>query len=144
MIPPLAFESLRFFESVKKVPPEMAQRRYGTGFGQRTTRYINFDLTMRNGLYRQRNEKYLLNVRYYNPDGSLLAQEPEDIFITSDSGLVIYQYGRGWAEPGHWSLGTYDVVILIDEFPFAGGAFAIVESGSPGTSVGALDVRRRW
>jgi hypothetical protein len=80
---------------------------------------------MRNGLYRQRNEKYLLNVRYYSPDGSLLAQEQENIFITSDSGLVIYQYGRGWAEPGQWSLGTYDVVILIDEVPFAAGAFII-------------------
>ena len=33
--------------------------------------------------------------------------------------------GTGWAEPGHWKLGTYRVVILIDGIKFAEGSFTI-------------------
>jgi hypothetical protein len=82
-------------------------------------------LTMRNGLYRQRNEIYPLNVRYYNPDGSLLWEGQHDRFIKSDNERPSHQLGRGWEEPGWWKVGTYRVEILIDGVKFAEGSFTI-------------------
>ena len=54
-------ESLRFFESVGSIP-QKEQRKYSTGFPQRTACYINFEIAIRNRLYRQRSEIYICAV----------------------------------------------------------------------------------
>jgi hypothetical protein len=123
-MPSLELESLRFFES-GQVMPEKEQRRYSTGFPQRTACYISFELTMRNRLYRQRSEIYSLKMRYFNPDGSILWERQEDRLIKSDNERPSYAMGYGWVQPGRWKVGTYRVEILIDGVKFAEGSFTI-------------------
>jgi hypothetical protein len=113
--PLLEFESLRFFESEGAIP-QKEQRRYSTGFPQRTACYINLELAMRNRLYRQRSEIYAFKPRYYKPDGSLMWEGPEDTFIKFDNERQSYATGSGWAQPGSWNSHSAPCSALLPPF----------------------------
>jgi len=129
----LDLESLRFFESGKLATGE---RQYSTSFPQRTTCFVNFEITMRNRLHRQKSEMRAktcnLKFDFFKPDGGLMWGNQRGFCIVFDKDRHVYAEGCGWREPGWWTPGTYRVVILIDEVKFTEGSFTI--TGSKGRS----------
>jgi hypothetical protein len=117
----LEFESLRFFESGKGLLPS-EQRKFRTYFPHQRTRFINFDLILKN-LHREDDQTYKLIARYYNSQGTHLQDVPKDLVIKSESGW--HEQCGGWNGAGHWNPDTYRVVILIDGTEFAEGSFVI-------------------
>jgi hypothetical protein len=124
--PALQLESLEFYESDKD--DRQKEMLYRLRFPHETTCFVYYKLTVRNRLYKQRDQTYELVDRYYNPDGSLLAADPPyNWVITSDTEQTWLTGGRGWDEPGHWEPGDYRVEILIDGVIFAKGSFKILK-----------------
>jgi hypothetical protein len=126
---PLAFESLRFYESGTAIG-EHKERQYSTQFPKHSARYIKFELGVKN-LQSMTDQTHQLMYRYINPDGSLLGETQSAWLVKSTSAMPSYSWGWGWEEPGHWQPGTYRVAILIDGVEFAEGSFTITGSVEP-------------
>jgi hypothetical protein len=82
---------------------------------------------MRNRLYRQRDKRYLVKIRYAKSDGSHLMNHQEETVVHSDNEWSSYKWGMGAVKPGFWTPGAYRVVIFIDGVEFADGSFVIEE-----------------
>jgi hypothetical protein len=94
---------------------------------------VNFELNVRNQLYRQRDQTRHMWVRLYTPNGGLLWEDQYDWIIEADCEHTWNSWVWGNAKPGrHWTCGIYSVVILIDGGKFAEGSFTI--TGSKGRS----------
>lgn len=121
--PDLKFVSLKFFESGIDTP-QKELRFYNMWFPKEKTRYIHYELTVRNQLYKERDQKLQVIVRYYNPDGSHRATNlPYDWIIKSETEETWLTGGRGSDKPGTWDHGDYRMVIFINGMEFAEGSF---------------------
>ncbi len=125
-IPELEFESLQFFESGYDVP-EVSELNYTTRFPKSKTRYIYFMVNVKNLLWNKESQIPMIIGRYYNPDGSFLADVDALVDIPADWEYADVWQGWGWDEPGNWSDGTYRVEILFGNKKVAEKQFFIYD-----------------
>jgi len=126
----LQFQSVKFFESDRTMPP---QRQYGTDFPKSTTRYVNFLVEAKNLLYKNRVHKPLVFGKYYNPDGSLRGEAKVNVDIQPDWENAELWNAWGWENPGKWPVGTYRVEIWFGSAKVGEGTFRIYDD-RPATS----------
>lgn len=116
---------LRFFESGRGLP-KLENRRYADWFFKRSARFINWELNI---AYPKATttKKFQAKIKYLRPDGGLFSES------TYKSGVIkvgwknsFHASGKGWDKPGRWPLGTYRVLIYIDNRKVAEGSFRIV------------------
>ena len=110
-IPEVGFEFLKFFES-GQVIPEGAGFNYTTRFPKSKTRYVNYLVGVKNLLWNVENQRPLIIGRYFDPEGSLLAEVEASVDIPSAWENADIFHGWGWDEPGNWAEGTYRLEIL--------------------------------
>lgn len=115
--------SLKFFES-GNTPPPKGQRSYATSFPKPFTRYVNWELGLEHPAPGDK-KTFRIDFKYIQPDGSIFAESFFDTSIRSDWQESWHSLGRGWAGPGRWTPGTYDVEIMVDGKIIATGKFDI-------------------
>lgn len=120
------FQVLKFYESGPDTP-EVSQRRYSEHFKKSSSRYINFEVNLKNMLWKVREHKHKITGKYYRPDGSLFGATEYQAVVKPDWQNSWHTKGWGWTEPGHWKNGTYRVEILIDGKKVTEGHFTIYE-----------------
>jgi hypothetical protein len=75
--------------------------------------------------YSKYDRLYKLTYRYYEPDGSLLAEWSRDWVIRTNTWEPQFTSWWGWYDPGHWTPGKYEVQILIDGIEVGNDWFVI-------------------
>jgi hypothetical protein len=120
------FDEINFLEAGSKLP-ERDQYRYSTHFKKYNARYIYCEIVVRNNLYEIRSQSHEIVFEYYNPDGSLRGKIEADYNIKAEWKTSWISRGWGWDEPGNWPVGTYDVVVYIDNKYLTEGVFTIYE-----------------
>ena len=103
---------------------EYDQRVYDTRFDHKTARFINWELS----LEREREGTYVaftIKAIYYNPDGSVFAEQTFDTYFDTSWKSSHHSMGYGWEEPGNYPLGTYLVEIYIADQMVISDSFTI-------------------
>jgi hypothetical protein len=104
--------AIKFFESgVDAVSLEA--RVYTKYFSAQTARYINWEVTIYHGCPPSQREPFIIEVTYFNPDGTVDAQYSSNTYV--DTGWVssIHTDAWGWDEPGSWEVGRYKVSLRV-------------------------------
>ena len=114
---------LKFYEGAVTTKEDLYPSDYKIRFPEEATSSVNIELCLNNLFFRDRDQKFQLLVRYYNPDGSLAWEDHHDEVLPSGDEYFYETTGRF---EGKWALGTYRVEILIDGVPFTEGSFIIV------------------
>lgn len=122
--PAVAVQNLRFFETGQAVPT-VSQRQYAVQFPQRTTRFVRFEVEMRNLRRGDKAHQPQVLARYYAPDGRVLGQAEGTAVLQPAWETVQYSHGLGWATAGYWGRGTYRVELVLDGQAVAHGRFTI-------------------
>jgi hypothetical protein len=115
--------SLRFHEGDIR---EYTDEYRTTRFPQETTRYVNFELSLNNLFYQERDQEFHRLVRYYHPDGSLLWEGHRDVVLPSGDKDFYESTGWGWKESGNWTQGIYQVEIFIDGVKIVESPFSVI------------------
>ena len=116
-------EFLAFYEAGPDGVPRES-RLYGPSFPQQYTRYIMFDMHVIIERW-EPTRLYELVVRYYRADGRLLQERRRDFVWPSKFRGYWLTHGCGWASPGQWELGEYEVQFLLDGVEIAKSGFTI-------------------
>ena len=115
---------LVFYESARDQPP-MGDRVYRTEFGQSQVRYICWELRMEHP-NPGRKVSFRIEAKYYNPNGTLLAEHYIDSYFDTGWSNSNHSSGYGFDKPGNWVPGTYRVDIYIAGDMVASGTFEVV------------------
>lgn len=107
--PAVRLKDFRLFES-DLTPPPYGERRYQTIFDQRSTRFINWEVTL---IFNPPQPKRDLPFKavLYGPGNRVLGQQRGRIRPVGSR--VWHSWGWGSRESGHWSPGEYRVEIEI-------------------------------
>ena len=110
-IPGASVEELKFFESGYGAP-KLGERVYATRFDHKTTRFLNWELNLQ---CPKTTARYPLsiNAMWYNPDGSLMHDQKMETAAEAGWTEPVFNFGRGWADPGNWKEGTYRVDLYV-------------------------------
>ena len=118
--PPLAIESVNFFESPGGPMPR-ASRTYQTHFRKDLARYIEFELhVVKKG--KKDLSQLPIQAIWHWADGT---DREDTVELKNDSEYV--SFGRGFVTPGHWEAGDYSVDYLLFGKRIASGKFSVVE-----------------
>ncbi|MEK7448538.1 MAG: hypothetical protein AAB019_03535 [Planctomycetota bacterium] len=127
----IEFKSLKFFESDHANIIPRDQRKYDTTFSQRNTRYVYYEVGLKNLLSNVRKNNVLIIAKYYKPDGSLMGSPELKYEIPADWEGTDLWHGYGWKEAGHWESGLYRVELWVNNAKFGEGRFTIGGNKSP-------------
>jgi hypothetical protein len=122
----VVFQSVRLFESGYTVTPQ-DERIYSTHFSIEETRYIYYELYVKNKLYNVRDNTVTMSAKIYNPDGTLFGENVGDHTIQPEWETAYLWNGYGWSEEGNWSPGTYRIVIYFDNRKVTEALFSIYD-----------------
>jgi len=116
-------KDFRLFESGFHSPP-WGQRRYRTTFDQRTTRFINWEITVT--LEPAPESRYLpYTAVFYGPDNRVMARQRGQFPVYPGSDWARHSWGVGSRESGRWSPGVYRVEIAIGQSFTASCSFKV-------------------
>jgi len=122
-IPGARVTEVKFFESGYDAPV-LGQRTYQQSFNHRTARYISWELNITcPAIASQVN--FDIDATFYNPDGSIFAQQT--LHASAQTGWTgpVFNLGRGWKEPGNWKRGNYRVVLSVNGSQVASNSFQV-------------------
>lgn len=120
----VVFQELTFYEEGGNVDTT-PDPTYVTDFPQSSTRYIYFNVTIRNLLYGVRSHTPDILGKFYKSDGTYLGESSAGVLLGSEFDIAYLSNGWGWEEPGYWDPGTYRVDVLIDGAKIAEKQFSI-------------------
>lgn len=103
------------------------ERDYRTEFPKSTTRYINWELALRNHAVNVQDHTYTITWKYYLPGGVYEGEGTAERSIGKDFSLPDLSEGRGWSSPGNWAIGTHRIEIYVNGTFFAEREFTIVD-----------------
>ncbi|MCI0400472.1 MAG: hypothetical protein L0Z68_04110 [Gammaproteobacteria bacterium] len=124
----LEIQKLRFFESGDSAP-EVSERKYTSRFSKKATRFIWWEVQVKNLLKGHQDHRHTMIVQYYNPDtipkdsGNIKC----DLVFEPDKETVCEAGGWGWSDPGHWPVGVYCVAIFLDSEKIIEVKFTVTE-----------------
>ncbi|MEW6670286.1 MAG: hypothetical protein AB1427_01200 [Thermodesulfobacteriota bacterium] len=106
------FKGIKFFES-GFTAPEIANRVFNFQFSKNTTRYVFYQVSLENKLWKIRDNPVKVQARYYYPDGRLMGEPVLEYTVPSDWDIAELHHGWGWNDPGNWPQGKYRVELFI-------------------------------
>lgn len=126
------FQELTFYEDDGDVDvtPDPT---YITDFPQSSSRYIYFNVTIRNLLYGVRSHTPDILGKYYKSDGTYLGESSAGVLLGPEFDVAYLSNGWGWDESGYWDPGTYRVDVLIDGAKVAEKKFSIYADSAVST-----------
>lgn len=104
---------LQFYESGFK-PASKNQRRYVSLLPRSSTRYVYWEMTVRNHLYNVRDHTHTVVARWYRSNGTRIGQTTQTFRVQSRWYNAWASHGWGFRQPGRWRPGKYRVDILVD------------------------------
>ncbi|MFQ6069998.1 MAG: hypothetical protein ACE5LC_05665 [Candidatus Aminicenantales bacterium] len=118
--------SIRFFEG-GYASPRQEERVYASFFPQGATRYVNYEIYIKNPYYQIKDYTYRIKAKYLKPDDTMMG-EPEFVYtVPSDWDYGYLWQGFGWREPGNWETGTYVVEVFVEGKSIALSQFTIYD-----------------
>jgi hypothetical protein len=109
----VVFQCIKLFESGYETIPQ-SERVYSTHFAKEDTRYVDYEIEFKNNLYNVRDNTVTVKAFFYKPDGSLFGDPTDDYSIPSNWETAYIWKGWGWKDEGNWEIGTYRLVIYLD------------------------------
>lgn len=106
------FESLKFFEDNGDFT-NIEERVYAIRFSNQSARYINWELTLKSSCLAPQKENFMIEVTYYNPDGTIDGQYSVNSYFEEGWDWVTHANGWGNAEPGNWVVGRYKITLRV-------------------------------
>ncbi len=125
----LEFEFIKFYEGIDgaQAPEASEESKFATKFSKKTTRFVHSLVGAKNLLYNVKDQKIMVVLKYYNPDGSLLGTVKITPTIKSDWENTDVWGGEGHDRPGKWEKGTYRVEVFFDDRKVSESKFEITE-----------------
>lgn len=120
----IEFDSLKFFETGYE-PAPMEQRVYDTRFDHSKSRYIFYEVLVKNLLYNIRGQNATVRAKYYLPTGELMGEMENNQYISPEWEYFYFWHGWGFEEAGHWPAGTYRVELFFGDRKATEGRFVI-------------------
>jgi hypothetical protein len=127
-VPGMRVAEVRFFEGPQDRTPAKPERVYLNSFDRGTTRMIFWELHL---VYPHPSQRldFKIDAVWYRPDGSEMARQTRDAHVMPEWTGSDHTFGRGWADAGHFTPGTYRVDFSVQNVPIASGNFHIVGGG---------------
>ena len=122
----ISFQEIRFFESGVDAPP-LSDRVYTTYFTTSESRYIYYELHVKNNLYNIRSNQVSIIAKYYKPDGTLMGEPVLNYTIPPEWDVAYLWHGWGWNNAGNWTPGTYRIVIYMDNVKITEALFSVYD-----------------
>jgi hypothetical protein len=126
----IQFQKMQFFEDGPQ-PKPLEQRTYSTVFSKSQTRFVYYQVSVKNLLYKNKANPVKILAKYYQPDGSLWAQPELNYTVPVDWNETELWHGWGWKEAGNWTLGTYRVELWMGGSKFGESSFVIGSQSTP-------------
>lgn len=104
---------LHFYESGFH-PAAKAQRRYVSILPKSSTRFVYWEMTVRNKLYNVRDQSHTVVALWYRPDGTRFGRTRQTFNIRAGWASAWVSHGWGYRTPGRWKPGKYRVDIVVD------------------------------
>jgi hypothetical protein len=123
-VPGVKIAGLQFYEGPHDLTLEQAQRVYRFSFDRFTTRsvYWELDLTFPSPI---RRIDFQLDAFWYKSDGSEMTRQTIPAHVEMGWHSSWHSLGYGYAEPGHWTPGTYRVDLYCKNTRIASETFQI-------------------
>lgn len=123
----IEYLSLLFYERGEEDLPR-PQRRYQTYFPKSGTRYVYYELFVKNLLWQKRDNRVTIRDSYRGSDGKLFGRELERRYeISNLLETTCFTDGRGWGAPNQWQPGIYRVDILVGNRKIAQKSFIVYD-----------------
>jgi hypothetical protein len=122
-IPGARVTEVKFFESGYD-GVALGHRTYQTRFDHRTAHYINWELNLSCPALASRVD-FTINATWYNPNGTVFAQQSLNTYAEAGWTAPVFNFGRGWRNPGLWKRGFYRVELFVNGSRIATGSFQI-------------------
>lgn len=122
-IPGARVTEVKFYESGYD-GVELGHRTYQTRFDHRTSRYINWEVNLSCPALASRVD-FTINATWYNPNGTVFAQQSLNTYAEAGWTAPVFNFGRGWRNPGLWKRGFYRVELFVNGSRIATGSFQI-------------------
>lgn len=122
-IPGASFKEMKFFEGTYD-PAPLGKRTYQLQFDHRTSRFIFWELDLTCPSVAQR-LNFTIFATWYNPDGSIFANQTMNTYAEVGWTEPVYNTGRGWQRPGNWKRGTYRVELFVNGNRIGTGSFTV-------------------
>ncbi len=117
-------QNLQFFEG-DSAPQKQEKRQYDVRFPLSTTRYVHYEIALKNLLNKENQCKLL--ARCFKPDGNLLGEVEIACSLPAQANDVVLGKGLGFEVPGKWAVGAYQVDILSGNRKLGEGEFTIAD-----------------
>ena len=128
--------ALRFFESgYDHTPGE--DRKYTSVFSQQTTRYIDWQVDIRDVEVAQTTEIEVIS-KLFGANDEVLDRSTVEFELNPGTTYSWISLGHGWEEPGNWDTGDYWIEVSVDGELASAGGFEIV-AGMASTSIQAKE-----
>jgi hypothetical protein len=122
----ISFQSMRFFESGHNAVPQ-SQRQYSSSFSKASSRYIFYELYVKNWLYQVRDNPVQITAHYYYPNGTLFGSPVLNYTISRNWDYAYLWHGWGWPDKGNWTTGKYRVEIFFGDTKVTDAYFTLYE-----------------
>ncbi|MGD1103337.1 MAG: SprB repeat-containing protein [Terriglobia bacterium] len=127
-VPGVRVTGMRFFEGPYDHSQPKPERVYLEAFDRSSARTIRWELDLAYPHPSQR-INFAVDAVWYRPDGSEMGRQTLNAYVLPEWTSSNHTNGRGWADPGHWTPGTYRVDLSIQNAPITSGKFQIVGGG---------------
>lgn len=117
--------ALRFFESGWD-PPGKTDRRYSAVFLKQAARFINWELNLTHSPLVER-VSFEVEAIYIAPGGTEFGRHTKQIVLEEGWTRSWYARGRGYHEPGNWSIGSYRVELFVKQRLVVSGNFKVID-----------------
>ena len=118
--------SLRFFATSKpQLAPNQAKA-YNTSFNQSDTQYIWWELCLNAKAKRNRTVPLYIYVTWQRPDGSEFFQSAAFYIPPNFDKPCMWAHQKD-KSPGGWALGTYSLILQVDDVQVAKGSFEVFQ-----------------
>jgi len=122
-VPGAIFKEIKFFESAY-TPPALGARVYQAQFDHRVSRFISWELNLTCPAVASR-INFTIYATWYNPDGSIFANQTINTYAEVGWTAPVYNSGRGWQRGGNWKRGTYRVELFVNGNRIGTGSFTV-------------------
>ncbi|MEQ8699358.1 MAG: hypothetical protein RLT05_22730 [Bauldia litoralis] len=133
--------SMKIYESDSTLTPK-DQRRYVSLLPKSSTRFVYWEMTVRNHLYNVREHSHSVVARWYNAANVKIGETRQVFKVQAGWSNAWVAHGRGSNQPGLWAPGRYRVDILVDGVVFTRRNFLIYDDAKVDPENQSFEVTR--
>jgi tetratricopeptide (TPR) repeat protein len=120
------YQSIRLFES-PRIAADLSQRDYRDSFLQSGTRYVWYEIYLKNLLWNIRDQSIKLTAKYYKPDGTIMGEPVLTYNIPKEWDYGYLWHALGWEAPGNWTPGIFFIEIYMEDTCVTRKSFSILD-----------------